>query len=217
MRKKIRFTIEILLTLVLSAAGATPAAAQTASPSAPQTPPRATATAPAPPSVQGVAVSSDYVIGAEDVIAVLFWREQEMSGDVTVRPDGMITLPLIGDVKAAGLTPEVLGTEVQKAAARYLTDPNVTVTVRQINSRKVFITGMVAQPNAYPLTGPRTVMQLIALAGGLAEYADAEHISIMRTLDGRTQTLKFNYKDVSKGKNLGQNILLQPGDTVVVP
>jgi polysaccharide export outer membrane protein len=165
----------------------------------------------------GVAVSSDYVIGAEDVIGVLFWREQEMSGDVTVRPDGMITLPLLGDIKAAGLRPEALRDEVQKAAGRYLADANVTIAVRQVNSRKVYITGEVRSPNGYPLTGPRTVMQLIAIAGGLSEYADAEHISVMRSSQGRTQTFKFNYKDVSKGKRLDQNILLQPGDTVVVP
>lgn len=158
-----------------------------------------------------------YTIGPEDVLGVLFWRDQEMSGDVTVRPDGLITLPLIGDMKAAGLTPDLLKQQVQQAAAKYISDANVTILVRQINSRKVFITGQVTTPGAYPLTGPRTVMQLIAVAGGLTEYADAKSITIMRDEQGTTRSFKFNYKEVSKGRNLQQNIVLQPGDTVVVP
>jgi polysaccharide export outer membrane protein len=169
------------------------------------------------PPPTAVAVPADYVIGPEDVLGVVFWRDQEMSGDVTVRPDGMVTLPLIGDVQAAGLKPEALKDQIQTAAAKFLNDANVTVVVRQINSRKVFITGQVATPGAYPLTGPRTVMQLIALAGGLNEYADSKNISIMRVEQGRTRSFRFNYKDVAKGKNLQQNIQLLPGDTVVVP
>lgn len=169
----------------------------------------------APPPV--VLPPSDYVIGPEDVLGVMFWREQDMSGDVTVRPDGIITLPLLGEVRAAGLRPDTLRQQIQDAAAKYLTDANVAIVVRQINSRKIFITGQVSSPGAYPLTGPRTVMQLIALAGGLVEYADAENITIMRQEAGKTRSFKFNYKDVSKGKNLEQNISLLPGDTVVVP
>ena len=96
-------------------------------------------------------------------------------------------------------------------------DPSVTVVVRQINSRKVFITGEVTTPGAYPLAGPRTVMQLIALAGGLTEYADKKNITINRVENGQARALKFNYSDVAKGKNLAQNIVLKPGDTVVIP
>jgi polysaccharide export outer membrane protein len=180
-----------------------------------QTTPKAP-TAPAA-AAEGMAVPSDYVIGAEDVIGVVFWRDQEMSGDVTVRPDGRITLPLIGDLTAAGLKPEALKDVVEKAANRYVSDANVTIVVRQINSRKVFITGEVATPGAYPLIGPRTVMQLIALAGGLNEYADASNLSIMRQEGGSTKYFKFNYKEVSRGRKLEQNIQLKPGDTVVVP
>jgi polysaccharide export outer membrane protein len=170
-----------------------------------------------PTAAAGVAVPADYIIGPEDVLGVLFWRDQEMSGDVTVRPDGMVTLPLIGDVQAAGLKPEALREQIQAAAGKFLNDANVTVVVRQINSRKVFITGEVATPGAYPLTGPRTVMQLIALAGGLNEYADAKNITVMRNEHGQMRSFKFNYRDVAKGKNLQQNIQLLPGDTVVVP
>jgi polysaccharide export outer membrane protein len=171
----------------------------------------------AQPDARGIAVPEDYVVGHEDVIGVLFWREAEMSGDVTVRPDGMITLPLIGDIKAVGLKPGDLRDQVQKAASRFLADANVSVVVRQINSRKVFITGQVAQPGAFPLTGPRTVLQLISLAGGLTEYARGQNITIMRDEAGRMRVLKFNYKEVSRGRMLDQNVQLQPGDTVVVP
>ena len=177
--------------------------------------PRTTASAAA--TVTAVTVPTDYVIGAEDVLGVVFWRETEMSGDVAVRPDGMITLPLIGDVKAAGMKPDVLREAIQTAATKYLSEPNVSVVVRQLNSRKVFITGEVMMPGSFPLTGPRTVMQVIALAGGLTEYAKSSEISIMREENGKTRYFKFNYKDVSKGKQLEQNIQLRPSDTIVVP
>jgi polysaccharide export outer membrane protein len=173
-------------------------------------------TAPAAAAVV-VPVSNDYLIGPEDVLGILFWREQDMSGDVTVRPDGIITVPLVGEVKAAGMRPDALRAHIQEAASKFLTDANVAIVVRQINSRKIFITGMVQTPGAYPLTGPRTVMQLISLAGGLLEYAESENITIMRQDQQQTRSFKFNYKDVSKGKKLEQNIALQPGDTVVVP
>lgn len=163
-------------------------------------------------------VPSDYVIGAEDVLGVVFWREADISGDVVVRPDGVISLPLLGEMKAAGMKPEALREQIRVASGKFLTEPNVTIVVKQINSRKVFITGNVMMPDSYPLTGPRTVLQLISLAGGLTEYANSENISIIRQeAGGQTRSLKFNYKDVSKGKKLEQNVVLQPGDTVVVP
>jgi polysaccharide export outer membrane protein len=136
-----------------------------------------------------------------------------MTGDVTVRPDGMITLPLIGDVRAVGLTTDQLKDVLQKSAVKFITDANVTVVVRQINSRKVFVMGQVGQSGAYPLVGPRTVLQAIALAGGLSEYAKGDEIQIIR---GST-IFKFNYKEVLRGRKLEQNIQLQPGDQVLVP
>jgi polysaccharide export outer membrane protein len=165
----------------------------------------------------GVSLPSGYVIGPEDVLGVLFWRDEDMSGDTTVRPDGMITLPLVGDVRAAGMSPDALKAVIEKESARFLTEPTVTVVVREIHSRQVFITGEVATPGEYPLTGPRTVMQLIALAGGLNEYADKNGITIMRLENGKQRVFRFRYDDVARGKSLEQNILLQPGDTVVVP
>jgi polysaccharide export outer membrane protein len=175
------------------------------------------ATRPGPPA-SGVVLPPDYVIGPEDVLAVLFWREKDLSVEqVVVRPDGMITLPLLNDVQAAGLTPAELRDALAKAASRFVEDPDATVVVRQINSRKVFVTGQVGRPGAYPLLGPTTVLQAIAQAGGLLEYAKANDILVMRQVKGRTQTFKFRYKDVIRGKHLDQNIELKPGDTVVVP
>ena len=179
--------------------------------------PTSVATPNGPSRAPGVEVPAEYVIGPEDVLGINFWRDTDMTGDVTVRPDGRITLPLIGDISATGLTPEALKERITKAAARLIEDPGVTVVVRAINSRKVFITGEVTTPNAYPLSRELTVMQLITLAGGLSEYADKKKITILRTEAGKQQVFKFNYQDVSRGKNLAQNIVLKPGDTVVVP
>ena len=127
------------------------------------------------------------------------------------------TLPLVGEVQAAGLDPKTLEKDILARAESYLTDPNVAVVVRKINSRKVFVTGQVETPGAHPLTTPLTVLQAIALAGGLTEFADQKNITVLRTEGAKTVTFKFNYKDVSRGKKLEQNILLRPGDTVVVP
>ena len=140
-----------------------------------------------------------------------------MSADAQVRPDGRIALPLINEVQAAGLTPEQLRQKITEESKKYMEDANITVVVRQINSRRVFITGEVFKPGPYPLTATTNVMQLISMAGGLREYADSKKITIMRTVDGKPTSLKFNYKDVIAGKNLQQNIELKPGDTVVVP
>jgi polysaccharide export outer membrane protein len=158
-----------------------------------------------------------YVIGPSDVLSILFWRDKDMSADVTVRPDGKITLPLLNEVTAGGYTPEELRVRLVEAAKAYIEDPNATVVVKEVRSRNVFITGNVAKPASYPLTGDMSALQLIALAGGLLEYADASSIVIIRNEGGRTEYLKFNYKDVVKRKNVKQNVTLKPGDTVVVP
>ena len=171
----------------------------------------------APPIPAGVSTPADYVIGPDDVLTIVFWREKDMSSDVAVRPDGKISLPLLNDVQAAGLTPEQLRLQLTEAAGKFIEEPTVTVVVKQINSRKVYITGMVSKPGPYPLSGPTTVVQLIAMAGGVLEYADSRNISIMRTENGRQVSFPFNYKDVIKRKNLAQNIGLKPGDTIVVP
>jgi polysaccharide export outer membrane protein len=158
-----------------------------------------------------------YVIGPDDVLQVLYWREKDVSSDVVVRPDGMISLPLLNDIAAAGLTPEQLRDRVNEAAKKYFEDPNVTIVVKQINSRRVFITGQVAKPGPYALTAPTTVLQLIAMAGGLSEFAKSKNIVVMRMENGKPVSYPFNYKDVANRRNLQQNIELKPGDTVIVP
>ena len=185
---------------------------------APAQPGRAGPPAPGAPQATGIALPADYVIGADDVIGVLFWRDTAMSVDnVTVRPDGTISIPLINDIQAAGLTPDQFRDKVTEAASKLVVDPNVTIVVRTINSRKVFITGQVGQPGTYPINSSLNVLQLIALAGGLGEWADGDNIVIVRTEGGRQQRLRFNYKGVVRGTHYRQNINLKPGDTVIVP
>jgi len=171
----------------------------------------------APAAPAGATLPPGYVIGPDDVLMIVFWREKDMSAEVTVRPDGKISLPLLNDVDAAGITPEQLRLNLEKAAAKLMSEPNASVVVKTINSRKVYITGNVLRPGNYPLNGEMTVLQLIAVAGGLQEYADSKNIVILRKVDGREQRLKFNYKDVTKQKHPEQNIALKPGDTVIVP
>ena len=173
---------------------------------------------PPPPVItSSVEVPEHYVIGPGDVLGIVFWREKELSGDVAVLPDGRITLPLINEMAAAGLTPEQLRAALIEAARQFVTDPTATVVVRQVNSRRVFVTGMVAKPGQYPLYQTMTVLQLIATAGGLLEYAKGDEVVIIRREPGQIVSFSFKYKEVMRGKNLHQNIDLKPGDTVVVP
>jgi len=165
----------------------------------------------------GVKPPAGYVIGAEDVLTIVFWREKDLSGDVIVRPDGRISLPLLNEFEASGLTPDQLRETILAAADKFVKDPNLSIVVKQINSRRVYITGMVNKPGPYSLMAPTTVVQLLAMAGGLQDYADKKNIAVMRTVEGRPVSYRFNYKEVVEGKNLQQNIELKPGDTVIVP
>ena len=158
-----------------------------------------------------------YLIGPEDVLSVVYWREKEMTTDAAVRPDGKISLPLLNDIQEAGLTHGQLRDRITEESARYIEDPSVTVVVKQINSRKVFITGEVNKPGSYALTAPTTVLQLLSTAGGFKDYAKSKKIVIIRNESGRVVAYPFNYQDVTARKNLRQNIELKPGDTVVVP
>jgi polysaccharide export outer membrane protein len=211
--------------VALALAVAVPAGAQEqqqvvppATPSAATPAPAVTpAPAPAPVVPAGVDLPAGYVVGPEDVLTIIVWREKDLSNDVTVRPDGRITLPLINDVVAQGLTPDQLRDLLKTQFDKYVEDSSVSVVVKQINSRKVFITGMVGKPGAYPLTATISVLQLISMAGGLNEFARAKEIVVMRTENGAPKAIKFNYEDVRKGRKLQQNIELRPGDTVLVP
>jgi polysaccharide export outer membrane protein len=165
----------------------------------------------------GVDLPRDYVIGSEDVLEVRFWKDANLSREVVVRPDGKIALELLNEVQAAGLTPEQLRDLVLTEAKKFMEDPSVAVIVKQINSRRVFITGMVEKPGVYPIASSMTVLQLISVAGGLKEFAKKKEIVAMRQDKGAPLAYPFNYDDILKGRRLAQNIVLKPGDTVVVP
>jgi len=163
-------------------------------------------------------VPADFVIGLEDILAVNVWKEPDLSvKEVMVRPDGRISLPLIGDIQACGLTPMQLQEKITERFKEFVAAPTVAVVVLRIASRSVSIVGQVERPGIYYLGSPLTVLELLARAGGLLEEADGKKISIIRKENGKTLYFRFNYKDVSKGKNLRQNINLKNGDMVIVP
>jgi polysaccharide biosynthesis/export protein len=163
-----------------------------------------------------VPLPKGYVIGPEDILSVVFWREKDLSVDVVVRPDGKISLPVLNDVQAAGYTPQELADVVERAAGKFIVGADATVIVKEIHSRKVFVVGEVGKPGSVPLASDMTVLQLLAEAGGLLEHANKKDIVIVRNENGRETRFKFNYNDVLKGKKPGQNLRLQPGDTVLV-
>ncbi len=159
-----------------------------------------------------------YVIGAEDVLSIDVWKEPEMSKTVPVRPDGMISLPLIGDIKAAGYTPVQLQDLLAEAMKKMVSDPQVTVIVEKVSSLSFNIVGEINHPGYFPLTRRMTVLDAIAMAGGFKDFAKTKKVYVLRTAaNGTQERLPFNYKDVIKGKNPQQNIELQPRDTIVVP
>lgn len=167
-------------------------------------------------AAEQTAPSSDFVIGESDVLNINVWKEPEISQSVVVRPDGRISLPLIGEVLVTGLTPVQAQTLLTNKLQSILTNPQVTVTVTEIRSRVAFITGEVGKPGAYPLLVPTTILQLITNAGGLGQFANKKGIFLLRTVDGKQQRFPFNYSQVIKGEKPEQNILVHPGDTVVV-
>jgi polysaccharide export outer membrane protein len=157
------------------------------------------------------------MIGAEDVLDVNVWKEPDLTRVVPVRPDGKITLPLINDVQAAGSTPQQLAASVTEKLRKFMTDPQVTVIVTQINSQRVFVIGEVLRAGAFPLVPGTTILQALANAGGFTTFANVKKIHVMRTVNGKQTELPFNYRDVVKGEKSDQNIKLQPGDPIVVP
>lgn len=156
----------------------------------------------------------EYTIGPADVLQVIVWKEPDLSRDVTVRFDGMVTVPLLGDVPAAGQTPRQLAELLTSGFRRFIQAPRVTVGVAQPNSARFYVVGQVAKSGDFPLAGPTTLLQALALAGGFKEFAKPESIVIIR----RNQTvIPVNYKRIADGKDVSQNTLLSPGDTIVVP
>ena len=166
----------------------------------------------------GAHSDSSYVIGSNDVLAISVWKEPDISRSVPVRSDGKISLPLVGELQAGGLTPLQLEQEITKRLQSYISEPEVTVIVTDSKSQKINILGLVARPGAYLLTSSTTVLDAIAMAGGFKDFAKQKSIYVLRQAsDGSQKRMLFNYKDVIKGKNPDQNIRLQSGDTVVVP
>jgi polysaccharide export outer membrane protein len=167
-------------------------------------------------------VEPNYTIGPEDVLVITVWNEPEVSGEAIVRPDGKITLKYGNDIMAAGLTTEGLKEKIIAELKREYEDPTVFIQVKAINSRRVYITGAVNRPGAYPLTGPMNVLQLISSAGGLQPFAKQKSIMLIsatqKARDGQPLTIKINYADLIKGVNVARNNpMLQPGDQVIVP
>jgi polysaccharide export outer membrane protein len=159
-----------------------------------------------------------FIIGADDMLVINVWKEPDVSRSVPVRSDGKISLPLAGEVTAAGRTPLQLEEDIATKLRSYMTDPEVTVIVQQINSEKYNILGQVAKPGAYPLTATTTIVDAIATAGGFKDFAKKKGIYILRqNPDSGEARIAFNYQDFIKGKNTGQNIPLKPHDTVIVP
>lgn len=160
--------------------------------------------------------SSDYLIGADDQLRISVWKEPDLSETLPVRPDGKISMPLLNDVQAAGLTPLQLKDSITEKLRKYIADPRVTVVVTAMNSRRVFVTGEVTHSGPMALLPHMTMLQALAQAG-FTQFANLKAIYLLRTDNGKQEKIPFNYKEVIKGNHPEQNIALKPGDTVVVP
>jgi len=192
--------------MLVSTAGAQQAAVKSA-------PPRATLNTPA----MGVPVASDYIIGPEDMLQVSIWKNEAMSRTLPVRPDGKISLPLLHDITAAGLTPLQLRDKIAAALAEFMPNPEVSVSVMQVNSYRVSVLGEVQKPGVLQLKAPTTVLEALALAGGFRDFASPSKIVIFRKdASGQTQKLRFNYNR-AVGSAGEENVSLKSGDVVVVP
>jgi polysaccharide export outer membrane protein len=159
--------------------------------------------------------ASRYIIGPEDSLQVTVWKEPTLSGNFPVRPDGMISLVLVGDLPAAGLTPMALSNDITQRLKKYIQDPVVTVAVLGVNSQRIFMVGEVGKVGPVMLTPGMTPLQAIVSAGGLSQFANSKRIYILRMVAGKQQKIPFNYKQALKGENTGMTLL--PGDTIVVP
>ena len=159
----------------------------------------------------------NYVIGAQDVLDISVWKEPDLTRTVPVRPDGKISLPLLNDVQAGGLTPTQLATQITERLKKYVTDPQVTVIVTAINSQRIYVLGEVSRAGAYVLLPGMTVLQALSSAGGFTQFAKVKNIYVLREENGKQVKYSFNYKAFINGKNPKQNIAVKTGDTIVVP
>jgi polysaccharide export outer membrane protein len=159
----------------------------------------------------------NYIIGPEDELIVNVWKEVDLSRSVPVRPDGKISLPLLNDVQASGLTPMQLGTEITTRLKKFIADPQVTIIVSRVNSQRIYIVGEVNHAGAFPLVPNMTVLEALSSAGGCSPFAKQTKIYILRLENGQEIRRPFNFKEVLSGQRMEQNILLKPADTIVVP
>jgi polysaccharide export outer membrane protein len=166
-----------------------------------------------PMAVRTSVDNKSYTLGPADVIHVRVWREPDLSGVMEIRPDGQITMPVIKELKAGGLTPAQLEEQISKALSEYVKNPQVTVSVEAVRSKRYYLSGEINRPGAYPLASATTAFEALTLAGGFREFANKKNITIIRG----TQRFRFNWNEVVKGKNLAQNIALENGDQIVVP
>ena len=157
-----------------------------------------------------------YVLGCGDTLKVTVWRHEEASADAVIMPDGKTSLPLVGEVAAAGLTVDELKDELNRKYSEYITEPHITITVKETNSLKIYVLGEVTHPGEFKLTAYTDVLQAISMAGGFTIYANKSNIDIIRKEGDKKIKINFNYNEVLKGKNLNQNIPLKPGDVIVV-
>ena len=165
-----------------------------------------------------VAADSDqYIIGPEDVLDIHVWREDALSRTISVRMDGKISLPLIDEIRAAGLSPLQLKEAITQRLKELIENPIVTVIVKEVNSHKVYITGNVKNPGIYKIRSETSIVQLISIAGGVADWASTQKIVIIRKENGKERVITVNYKKIIKGEDLSSNLILKPGDTIIVP
>jgi polysaccharide export outer membrane protein len=169
------------------------------------------------PQAEVVADSDQYVIGCEDVLFIYVWREDALSRTIPVRTDGKISMPLIQEVQAAGLTPLQLKAVLIEKLKEFIENPNVSVTVIEANSSKVYVSGQVKTPGVYRLRSATNLLQIIAIAGGFTDWANQRKILIIRKENGKEKRIKVNYKKIVKGNDPSSNIVLKPGDTIIVP
>jgi polysaccharide export outer membrane protein len=213
MKRSLVMLVALLFALPVAGVAQQPSASTTAKPATQSAPPAA--------AVQNASTTdkndtAHYIIGPEDTLQITVWKEPTLSGTVPVRPDGRISLVLLGDLQAAGLTPMHLAADITERLKKYIQDPNVSVVVLAVNSQRVFIIGEVGHVGAIPMTAGMTPLQAIAAAGGLSPFANSKHIYILRGTGSAEQKIPFDYKKALKGESK-KDVSLLPGDTIVVP
>jgi polysaccharide export outer membrane protein len=204
--RRVEFWIVVALLAVSPAAAAGQQAGKAPASGGANTGAASAATKPADPN---------YVIGPQDVLDISVWKEEQLTKTVPVRPDGKISMPLLNDVQAAGLTPTQLAGQITESLKKFVTDPQVTIIVREINSQRIYMLGEVARAGAYPLLPNMTVLQALSSAGGFTQFANVKKIYVLRVENGKQQKFPFNYKHALESPD--ENIMLKAGDTIVVP